>query len=27
VMFWIVIAIALIAFIGFAPRHLSHVFG
>ena len=27
VMFWIVIAIALIAFLGFAPRHLSHVFG
>jgi len=26
-MFWIVIAIALIAFLGFAPRHLSHVFG
>ena len=27
VMFWVVIAIALIAFLGFAPRHLSHVFG
>jgi len=27
VMFWIVIAIALIAFLGFAPRHLAHVFG
>ena len=27
VMFWVVVAIALIAFIGFAPRHLSHVFG
>ena len=27
VMFWIVIAIALLVFIGFAPRHLSHVFG
>ena len=27
VMFWIVIAIALLIFIGFAPRHLSHVFG
>ena len=27
VMFWIVIAIAAIVFIGFAPRHLSHVFG
>ena len=27
VMFWIVIAIALIIFIGFAPRHLAHVFG
>jgi succinate dehydrogenase / fumarate reductase cytochrome b subunit len=27
VMFWIVIAIALIVFLGFAPRHLSHVFG
>ena len=27
VMFWIVVAIALIAFLGFAPRHLSHVFG
>jgi len=26
-MFWIVIAIALIAFLGFAPRHLAHVFG
>lgn len=27
VMFWIVVAIALLVFIGFAPRHLSHVFG
>ena len=27
VMFWIVVAIALLIFIGFAPRHLSHVFG
>lgn len=27
VMFWIVVAIALVAFLGFAPRHLSHVFG
>ena len=27
VMFWIVVAIAAIVFIGFAPRHLSHVFG
>ena len=27
VMFWIVIAIALIIFLGFAPRHLAHVFG
>ena len=27
VMFWVVVAIALIAFLGFAPRHLSHVFG
>jgi succinate dehydrogenase / fumarate reductase cytochrome b subunit len=27
VMFWVVIAIAAIAFLGFAPRHLSHVFG
>ncbi len=27
VMLWIVIAIAAIIFIGFAPRHLSHVFG
>jgi succinate dehydrogenase / fumarate reductase cytochrome b subunit len=26
VMFWIVVAIALIAFAGFAPRHLIHVF-
>lgn len=26
-MFLIVIAIALIAFLGFAPRHLAHVFG
>lgn len=26
-MFWIVIAIALIVFAGFAPRHLMHVFG
>ncbi len=27
VMFWVVVAIALIVFLGFAPRHLSHVFG
>jgi succinate dehydrogenase / fumarate reductase cytochrome b subunit len=27
VMFWVVVAIALILFLGFAPRHLSHVFG
>ena len=27
VMFWIVVAIAALVFIGFAPRHLSHVFG
>jgi succinate dehydrogenase / fumarate reductase cytochrome b subunit len=27
IMFWIVVAIALIMFLGFAPRHLSHVFG
>jgi succinate dehydrogenase / fumarate reductase, cytochrome b subunit len=27
VMFWVVIAVALLIFIGFAPRHLSHVFG
>ena len=27
VMFWIVVAIALVAFAGFAPRHLMHVFG
>ena len=27
VMFWVVVAIALLIFIGFAPRHLSHVFG
>jgi succinate dehydrogenase / fumarate reductase cytochrome b subunit len=26
VMFWIVIAIALVLFAGFAPRHLMHVF-
>jgi succinate dehydrogenase / fumarate reductase cytochrome b subunit len=26
VMFWIVVAIAVILFAGFAPRHLSHVF-
>ena len=26
VMFWIVIVIALLAFAGFAPRHLMHVF-
>ena len=26
-MFWVVIAIALIVFAGFAPRHLMHVFG
>ncbi len=26
VMFWIVIAIAALLFIGFAPRHLDHVF-
>jgi succinate dehydrogenase / fumarate reductase cytochrome b subunit len=26
-MFWVVVAIALIVFLGFAPRHLSHVFG
>ena len=26
-MFWIVVAIAFILFLGFAPRHLSHVFG
>lgn len=26
-MWWIVIAIAAIAFLGFAPRHLAHVFG
>lgn len=26
-MFWIVIAIAFILFLGFAPRHLMHVFG
>lgn len=27
VMFWVVVAVALLAFIGFAPRHLMHVFG
>ncbi|MEY4648830.1 MAG: hypothetical protein RL009_1246 [Actinomycetota bacterium] len=27
VMFWIVIALAFILFLGFAPRHLMHVFG
>lgn len=27
VMWWVVIAISLLVFIGFAPRHLSHVFG
>ena len=27
VMFWVVVAIALLVFLGFAPRHLSHVFG
>ncbi len=26
VMFWIVIALALLLFAGFAPRHLAHVF-
>jgi succinate dehydrogenase / fumarate reductase cytochrome b subunit len=26
VMFWVVVALALIAFAGFAPRHLIHVF-
>ena len=26
VMFWVVVVIALIAFAGFAPRHLIHVF-
>lgn len=26
VMLWIVVAIALLLFIGFAPRHLAHVF-
>ncbi|MFM6966180.1 MAG: succinate dehydrogenase, cytochrome b556 subunit [Rhodoluna sp.] len=26
VMFWIVVVVALIAFAGFAPRHLIHVF-
>lgn len=26
-MFWVVVAIALIVFAGFAPRHLMHVFG
>jgi hypothetical protein len=27
VMFWIVVAIALVIFAIFTPRHLSHVFG
>ncbi len=27
VMFWIAIALALLLFAGFAPRHLAHVFG
>ena len=27
VMLWIVVAIAALLFIGFAPRHLAHVFG
>ena len=27
VMFWIVVAIAFVIFIAFAPRHLMHVFG
>jgi succinate dehydrogenase / fumarate reductase, cytochrome b subunit len=26
VMFWIVVGLALLLFIGFAPRHLAHVF-
>ena len=26
VMFWVVVVVALIAFAGFAPRHLTHVF-
>ena len=26
VMFWVVIAVAAILFLGFAPRHLAHVF-
>lgn len=26
-MFWVVIAVAVILFAGFAPRHLMHVFG
>lgn len=26
-MFWVVVALAALVFIGFAPRHLSHVFG
>jgi succinate dehydrogenase / fumarate reductase cytochrome b subunit len=27
VMFWVVVAIAALLFIGFAPRHLANVFG
>jgi succinate dehydrogenase / fumarate reductase cytochrome b subunit len=27
VMWWVVVALSLLVFIGFAPRHLSHVFG
>ncbi|MEY4262875.1 MAG: hypothetical protein RLY88_583 [Actinomycetota bacterium] len=26
-MWWVVVAISLVLFIGFAPRHLAHVFG